>query len=100
MSFSDRLNKIIEEQDAINDVSRMDVIRIQKMVVEFNNVSDKVVRNIDDLKKIFTISGLDNNEIMKPFMDQLDMLSNGLKENGNLRKSFEGMLSVSKMIGK
>lgn len=110
MNFLNRLDKIISEQDQAQaqaqapgqavDVSRTDTIKTQKVLVDFQRAAEKTSASLEDLKRVFLASGLGDNEAIKPFVEQLDALSMGLKQGGDLRKNFESILSVSNMMGK
>jgi hypothetical protein len=102
MNFLNRLDKIISEQDqeqALN-MSHTNTIKTQKVLADFQRAADKTSDSLEDLKRVFLASGMGDNEAIKPFVEQLEALSVGLKQGGDLRKNFESILSVSNMIGK
>lgn len=115
MNFSDKLDKAINralnEQDVLGTgISQpgsyattqpgahanvpQDTAKSHKLVADFTRAADRASMGLSELKRVMESSGLAQNKVLMPFMEQLDMLCENLKEDGVLRKNFESVLSL------
>ena len=109
MNFSDKLDKAINraltEQDVLGTgISQPGMAnapgapqataKSHKLMSDFSRAADRASMGLSELKRVMETSGLAQNKALMPFMEQLEMLSENLKEDGVLRKNFESVLSL------
>lgn len=95
-SFSSRLNRIILEQDLVQDLGQDPVVLVQmrKAANDMNRAADKAFEGLEDIKQILEASGQLENIAIKDMMAQILALTEGLKKGGGIRKSLEGLLAL------
>jgi hypothetical protein len=99
-NFSNKLDKALDHtisevgENILGPTIPQNTAHTNKLLADFSNAADKASIGLSDLKRAMETSGLAQNKTLIPFMEQLEMLSENLKENGVFRKNFESVLSL------
>lgn len=108
MNFADKLDKAINralsEQDVLGTgistpggpgvSGQQEGGASNKMMADFSRAADRASHGLMELKRVMETSGLAQNKALEPFMEQLEMFCENLKDDGVLRKNFESVLAL------